>query len=255
MGEYQSIFKRYEKKYLLNRLQYEQLLPILEQYMAADSYGLHTICNIYYDTQDYQLIRTSLEKPDYKEKLRLRSYGVPGADDTVYVEIKKKFDGVVYKRRCAMRLAEAEAYLKERVYMGERGQILNEIDWCLRRYHLQPAAYIAYDRRAFAGRGQTELRVTFDEKIRFRERLLELAAGSFGTTILPEEYILMEVKIPGGMPLWMSHALSWLGIYSTSYSKYGVCYDRYLAPGLMKRLNVRPAAKTAEKEEGGKICA
>ena len=98
MATYQDVFARYEKKYKLTLSQYAALRRWLQDRMEVDSYGLHTICNIYYDTPDFQLIRTSLEKPVYKEKLRLRSYGVPGGDTPVFVELKKKLDGVVYKR-------------------------------------------------------------------------------------------------------------------------------------------------------------
>lgn len=138
MATYQDVFARYEKKYKLTLSQYAALRRWLQDRMEVDSYGLHTICNIYYDTPDFQLIRTSLEKPVYKEKLRLRSYGVPGGDTPVFVELKKKLDGVVYKRRVSLPLREAKRYL---AYEGRPDldcQILREIDWALARYPLEP---------------------------------------------------------------------------------------------------------------------
>ncbi len=163
MKEYQSVFQRYEKKYRMSRFQWELLLERLEPYFIQDDYGLHTICNLYYDTEDYQLIRTSLEKPRYKEKLRLRSYGIPNRTDRVFLELKKKYAGVVYKRRVSLPLNLVESFLgademnRKRMLLrgrlaepkGADRQILAEIDWFLKRY--QPAAkvYLGYDRIAF----------------------------------------------------------------------------------------------------------
>ena len=127
MSQYQEIFQRYEKKYLLSRTQYQNLRRKLESHMREDQYGKSTICNIYYDTPDHRLIRESMEKPIYKEKLRLRSYGVPKKEDIVFVELKKKYKGVVYKRRVNMPLAEAEKWL-ERRECRQASQIGKEID-------------------------------------------------------------------------------------------------------------------------------
>ena len=146
MTDYQIIFKRYEKKYLMDQNQYMVLRALLSGRIQTDPYGFHTICNIYYDTNHYDLIRTSLSRPLYKEKLRLRSYGVPSEQDTVFLEIKKKFHGVVYKRRTAMELSQAEAYLLRHEVPGNEGQILHEIDWFLKVYRPEPRVFIAYDR-------------------------------------------------------------------------------------------------------------
>ena len=91
----QYSFRRYEKKYFLSPRQQEQLLQRIAPYIKEDAFDSYTICNIYYDTPDWRLIRASLEKPAYKEKLRVRSYGVPTETDRVFVELKRKFDGVV----------------------------------------------------------------------------------------------------------------------------------------------------------------
>lgn len=236
----QETFQRYEKKFLLTASQYHALLPQMKRYMKPDTYGKYTICNIYFDTPDYQLIRTSLEKPFYKEKLRLRSYGVPQQDSTVFVEIKKKCDGIVYKRRSEMTLQEAQAYLYRDIHPVLHSQIMQELDWFKARYPLHPAVYIAYDREAYSeaepsATKDSELRVTFDTAIRFREENLTLSAGTEGTLLLPQDTVLMEVKIPGAMPLWMAQLLSRYRIYPTSFSKYGTYYQQiHLQKGTRK---------------------
>ena len=141
----QEIFKRYEKKYMLTQKQHDALIPVLERQMNADHYGEHTISNIYFDTRDYELVRQSIEKPEYKEKLRLRAYGKVTDNSVVYAEIKKKFDGVVYKRRIPMTLCQARKYLYYGIRWAEESQILKEIDYVLNRYDLKPAAFVAYE--------------------------------------------------------------------------------------------------------------
>lgn len=228
MEKVQEVFKRYEKKYLLTREQHEALMERVGERLILDAYGLHTICNIYFDTEDYELIRTSIEKPHYKEKLRLRSYGVPKACSQVFIELKKKYDGVVYKRRIPMRLEDAEKYLYEQAVPNEDSQILNEIRWFVNFYHPKPSVYLAYDRRAYFGKEQEEFRVTFDENIRYREEELHLDKGDAGIYLLPETMVLMEVKIPESMPLWFGHILSELEIFPISFSKYGAYYKENL---------------------------
>lgn len=237
----QEVFKRYEKKYILTQTQFNQLMIYLSRSMTMDQYGKHKICNVYYDTLDYELIRTSLEKPKYKEKVRLRSYGVPAQEDMVFLELKKKFDGVVYKRRAAMTLSEAEKYLKEYIKPEKDSQILHELDYTVRRYDLKPAVYLSYDRTAYYGNDNQELRVTFDTNIIGRSYALDLGQGSFGTYVLDQDLILMEVKIPGAMPVWMSSVFSKLGIFPVSFSKYGTYYKNCIV-----KHNI---------ETGGRICA
>ncbi len=233
----QGVFKRYEKKYLLTDYQYKLLRERLAQYMEEDSYGLHTINNIYYDTDDYRLIRESLAKPVYKEKLRLRSYGTPTSDGKVFLEIKKKFDGVVYKRRVSMNLDEAYKYVGRGKQPSHTSQITREIDWFLKSYELAPKVFIAYDRIALFGKEDADLRITFDTNIRWREENLDLSKGSNGRQLLQPGQILMEIKIPGVMPLWMSHMLDELNIRSTSFSKYGTCYKNHLINTFLQNLD------------------
>ena len=222
----QYSFRRYEKKYVLSPRQQEQLLQRIAPYMKEDAFGSYTICNIYYDTPDWRLIRASLEKPAYKEKLRVRSYGVPTETDRVFVELKKKFDGVVYKRRVTMRADEAAPFLAGQLLDGSFGQSGQEIRWFQRFYRTQPGVFIAYDREAYAG--ENGVRVTFDTGIRFRETTLSLTAGDHGTPLLTGNRILTEVKIPAACPLWLSHALSEAGATPVSFSKYGTFYRQKL---------------------------
>ena len=224
----QSSFQRFEKKYLLTQAQYELLLEGMSRYLRPDDYGRYTICNIYYDTDNYQLIRTSLEKPVYKEKLRMRSYGVPADGDNVFVELKKKFHGEVYKRRAVMEVSEAVSYLSGASRPRQEGQICREIDWFLNSYRPSPKVFIAYDREAYAGREEPELRITFDTNLRWRNSELDLRCGDYGGLLLPKEQILMEIKIPGAAPVWLAHLLSCAGAFPTSFSKYGTCYRQNL---------------------------
>ena len=224
----QFSFQRYEKKYLLTPDQLARMLAGMEGYVRADEFGRYTICNIYYDTDDFQLIRASLEKPVYKEKLRMRSYGTPGDQDRVFVELKKKYDGIVYKRRTVMGAADAAAYIHDGKAPEREDQICREIDWFMRSYRPVPKVFIAYDRTAFAGLEDPNLRITFDTNLRWRDTGLDLRLGSHGAPILPPDQILMEIKIPGAAPVWLAHLLSETGAFPTSFSKYGFCYKQYI---------------------------
>lgn len=224
MKDTKLTFKRYEKKYLLTQEKYEQLREALDGRIEPDEYYSSTVCSIYYDTDDYSLIRHSIEGPVYKEKLRVRSYNVPAPEDTVFVELKKKFKGIVYKRRAAMSAAEAAQYLAGKTAAPTDSQMLREIDWFLHQYLPAPKVLIACDRLAFRAKDAYELRITFDRDIRWRDTELELTLGSHGKPLLAEGQVLMEIKIPGAAPLWLARLLSDLEIYPVSFSKYGTCY-------------------------------
>ena len=234
----QTVFNRYEKKYLMPEDIYLELRERLKPYMQVDQYGLHTICNIYYDTPKYDLIRRSIEKPVYKEKLRLRSYGIPSLDSTVFLEIKKKYNKVVNKRRIALNLKEAYDYVEKGIRPDKDCQILNELDFFLSRYPLQRGIYLAYDRIALFQKDNPDFRVTFDQNIRSRYVDMGLEKGDSGTRLLPPGYYLMESKVMGATPLWFSHILSGLNIYPVSFSKYGnfykTQYDMFHPQELMK---------------------
>lgn len=220
----QTVFNRYEKKYIMPEEIYHELRCKLQPYMEEDEYGLHTICNIYYDTPDYLLIRRSIEKPLYKEKLRLRSYGIPTLDSPVFLEIKKKYRKVVNKRRISLTLQEAYDYVEHGIRPDMDSQILKELDFFLHRYMLQKGLYLAYDRVALRGKEDAQFRVTFDTNIRSRKLDMGLEKGDYGKPLLPAGYYLMESKILGATPLWFTKILSDLCIYSFSFSKYGNIY-------------------------------
>ena len=230
MSEIQSCFQRYEKKYLLTREQYRAVRAGMLPYMEPDAYPHYSISSIYYDTEHYDLIRASLEKPVYKEKLRLRSYGVPGSRDAVFVELKKKFDGVVYKRRVTMQMQDAAAYLRGS-HRGDGSQIGREIDYFMQLYQPEPKVFIAYDREAFAAADGSELRITFDTALRVRSNDLDLRCGDYGVPLLNPGACLMEVKIPGTAPLWLARLLSANGVFPTSFSKYGTYYRQFVLGG------------------------
>ena len=226
-------FQRYEMKYFLNEEKQAALLKKMEPYMIPDVYGKYGICSIYYDTKDWRLIRASLEKPVYKEKLRVRSYGVPDGDGKVFVELKKKYDGVVYKRRVTMGAGEAAPFLAGDI-PNAHGQIGREILWFQRFYQARPRVFIAYDRLAFAGIDDPELRITFDTNLRWRDTGLDLRLGDDGAPITEPGMILMEIKIPSVCPLWLSQLLSQAGVFPTSFSKYGYCYQHHILPNISK---------------------
>lgn len=222
-------FERREIKYLIDSQQRKAIRERAEPFMKPDEFGRSTVCNVYYDTPDRLLARRSLERPVYKEKLRVRSYGPASPDREVFVELKKKYKGVVYKRRVAMTQREAEQYLAGGAAAPEASQIVSELDYFLAQYKgLAPAAFIAYDRQAFFGKADPNFRVTFDENVRWRGEGLSLTGGSGGEQLLQPGQSLMEIKIAEAMPLWLAEELSRLGVFKTSFSKYGNVYKAML---------------------------
>ncbi|MBP5281933.1 MAG: polyphosphate polymerase domain-containing protein, partial [Lachnospiraceae bacterium] len=184
-----------------------------------------TIMNVYYDTPDYRLIQRSLEKPAYKEKLRVRSYGTADMDDKVFVELKKKYDGIVYKRRTSITQLEATEYLNKNKALLKTDQITEEIDYFKSFYQkLIPAMVISYEREAYYDMEGSDLRITLDENILWRETDLDLRHDPYGQTLLTDDQTLVEIKIRMAMPIWLARALSEAGIYQTSFSKYGNAY-------------------------------
>ena len=229
----QSVFKRYELKYMLTQSQKAAVLKAIEPYMALDHYGRTTIRNIYMDTENYRLIRRSMERPAYKEKLRIRSYRQAKEEDAVFVELKKKYDGIVYKRRVALPLMKATDWVIEGKKPTESTQISREIDYFMSFYgRLQPTVFLSYEREAFYAKDGSDFRVTFDDTILCRLEDLSLESEVYGTPILPEGKVLMEIKCSGGIPLWMAHVLSKEQIYKTSFSKYGTAYQKMIFPQL-----------------------
>ena len=240
---YQAIFKRYEIKYLITAGQKARILKAMEPYMEPDRYGRSTVRNIYYDTDDFVLARHSIAKPDFKEKLRIRSYEQADADSTVFVELKRKFDGVVYKRRLGLPEADAMKWMAgsgDPAIMSRLGaespQVAREIEYFRDLYNgLKPVLWLSYDREAYRMKKDASLtdgpkgfRITFDSNILCREGELTLRSEAFGTPILEEGKFLMEIKSPGAIPMWLTGVLSEEHIYKTSFSKYGTAYCRFM---------------------------
>lgn len=225
----QTVFKRYELKYMLTQSQKAAVLKAIEPYMALDQYGRTTIRNIYMDTENYRLIRRSMERPAYKEKLRIRSYRQAKAEDAVFVELKKKFDGIVYKRRVALPLRKATDWVLEGKKPTESTQISREIDYFMSFYgRLKPTVFLSYEREAYYQKDGGDFRITFDENILYRQNDIDLCFPAYGTPLLREEQVLMELKCAGGIPLWMAQILSREKIYKTSFSKYGTAYGEMM---------------------------
>ena len=194
----QTVFKRYELKYLMTREQQKLLLKIMDGHMALDKYGHTTIRNIYFDTDNYRLVRHSIEGPPYKEKLRIRSYSHVSGNDNVFVELKKKY---------------------------KSSQIADEINYFCSYYRtLRPAVFLSYEREAFYSTDGSDFRVTFDENILYRDEDISLSGEIYGTPIIEKNQVLMEIKTPGGIPMWMTDFLTGQRIYKTSFSKYGAAY-------------------------------
>ncbi len=230
-----EVFNRYEVKYLLTTEQFQKLLKIVPDYMNSDPYNkdgkTYSICNLYLDTENDDLICTSLEKPVYKEKLRLRSYGKTPLNGCVFLEIKKKYKGLVNKRRTFMTLEEAYSYLFDGVVPDNpkmNRQVMEEIKYAQSLYHAVPKAFISYDRFAFFEKEDDDFRLTVDTNIQTRRSDLRLDSDIYGEQLLEEGMWLMEAKASKTFPLWFSHFLSENGIYSCSFSKYGTEYKRFV---------------------------
>lgn len=232
-----NTFARKEIKFLLDMHQYEELMKVIDNYMNPDKYCVggkeYGIYNIYYDTPDDFLIRESLAKPYYKEKIRLRSYYSPASPDSpVFLEIKKKIGGIVTKRRVSMTLAESDEYFatrhKPEIKKYITGQVFTELDVFLEHYPVKPKQYISYQREAFFGKDNKDFRLTFDRKITDRRYDLHLSEESYGNYIIGADQRLMEVKVSDSMPAWLVEKLSELKIYKTSFSKYGRAYTNYV---------------------------
>ena len=219
------VFKRHEIKYLLTDAQKTSILSAMESYMVPDSFGCSTIRNIYYDTDNYRLVRRSLEKPIYKEKLRVRSYRTATPDDPVFIELKKKYASIVYKRRTDICEKDVADYLARRKEAPIKCQITAEIDYFLQFYGtLAPKVFLSYEREAYFGKDNCDFRVTFDENILWRTTDLSLGAEVYGEKLLPPGKTLMEIKCQGAIPLWMVDVLTREEIRNTSFSKYGTAY-------------------------------
>lgn len=234
-----EVFNRYEKKYRIREDTYQSLRERLSEYMESDEHSrngeFYTICNIYYDTPDNNLIRTSVDGAVYKEKLRLRSYGTVQPEDIVFLEIKKKYKGLVNKRRTKIQLQTAYDFIasgqKPELQPYMNGQVLNELEYMIRRMPIEPKLFLSYERCALFGKDNHDFRVTFDRNITARRYDLGLQFGVYGQQLIDEDEWIMEVKIDKAMPLWMTEILSEYHIYPASFSKYGTEYKRFILNG------------------------
>jgi hypothetical protein len=223
---YKNVFQRHEMKYLLTASQQKEIIPLLEPYMMPDPYGRSVIRNLYYDTDNYRLARSSIEHPTYKEKLRIRSYGPPKLDSLIFVELKKKYRSVVFKRRIAMKEAQALQWLSREQDFPDKTQIVKEIDYFMDYYKsLKPSIFLSYERTAYLSRFESDLRITFDDTILANKNQLSLHGPIKGISFLPQDMVLMEIKSAWGMPLWLTTVLSAFQLYKTSFSKYGIAYQ------------------------------
>lgn len=223
-SELDFVFARHEVKYRVPAEIYPELLARTKKMLEPDIYPHSDVMSIYYDTEHNDLISRSLAGPSYKEKLRVRSYGVPGPDTMVFPELKKKSAGIVYKRRAMMTCREAELFLNHGIVVVDEGQIVREIEYFRDFYHPVPKLFIAYDRDSYAGTQQPDLRVTFDHNIRYREDRLRLTAGDDGEPLDIGGDYLMEVKAQDSIPFELVRILSDLKLYPDSFSKYGEIY-------------------------------
>ncbi len=229
------VFERKEIKYILTKQQRDGLLELVEGRMQPDEYGVTRICNIYYDNDTFRVIRESIEKPKYKEKLRLRTYGVPSDSTPAFVELKKKLNGIVYKRRVTMPYSDALRFLSRGGYPGEHTQIRKEIEWVLEsKPDLKPVIALCYDRQAYFGCEDPELRMTLDTNINYRLTDIDLRNGSYGDTLIDGSTYILELKTNGAMPLWLAEAFDKLRIYPGSYTKYGNAYKKLLTEGYLE---------------------
>lgn len=231
----QSTFKRYEMKYLITCEQYNHIIKYINEYVNEDPYGKSTIANVYFDTPNHLLIRRSLEKPIYKEKLRIRTYGLKDNHKDIFIEIKKKYKSIVYKRRTKIDYQNNLNLFTKNIISSlditpnpkSNKQIIGEISYFIDYYkELKPSVYLQYDREAFYAKDDETLRITFDSNILYRDYDFAFTSKSYGKTILPEKHILMEIKTSLAYPMWLVKILTQEKINKTSFSKYGIAYQK-----------------------------
>ncbi len=232
MASIRYSIRRYEKKYLLNEAQYNELLRLIKAHLPQDRHGAYTVLSLYFDTDDYAVIRACIDHPEYKEKFRLRSYGPVMENGIVFAEIKKKYQGITYKRRMDVPMEKLSGFLEGKEIPTSDPQIEREIHWFLKRYHPAPKVGIGYEREPYE---DGKLRITFDHRLRWwQEPLLLMEEGDKETEFLPGR-IVMEVKSPDTIPLWLVQEFSRLQVTSQDFSKYGEYYRHYLLPALTGR--------------------
>lgn len=217
------IFRRVEQKYLISASQYKMLMDMVDSNIEHDEYYKSTICSIYFDNDNNDLLINSLEKPIFKEKIRLRSYGIPDMNTDVYLEIKEKYRGTVGKRRSKLSLGDYYKFVDKKLTCNT--QIMKELRYFFDIYNLKPFVFVGYDRLSYRAKDNHNLRITFDTNLRYRFDDLKLESGDKGKKFFDEKLYIMEIKTLGAMPLWLVSCLSELKIYPTSFSKVGSIFQ------------------------------
>ena len=225
-ADMQTFFKRYEEKYFITQEQTAMLEALFQEHMDRDKFDVYWVQNLYFDTENWDVIRTSIEKPFFKEKMRLRCYGVPTDTQDVFLELKKKYDGIVYKRRIFLPVASL-SHLEEAL-VEESSQIAQELLFYLRSTGVEPKMFVAYQRQAFVGKESRDLRITLDGDIHYRLDQLDFFNPEEGIPLPMDGCHVMEVKTPTAFPLWLVEALSKHKIFGSSFSKFGSCFIDYV---------------------------
>ncbi len=225
MAQKTQVFERTEQKYHLTREQAEAFCRLVQEDIRKDAYPVYTVQNLYLDTEDDRLIRKSLDKPAYREKLRIRTYGHPESGDPLFLEVKKKYRGRSSKRRMVLNAEQLDAWLAGVPFGEEQGQMGQEFNYIYQLYQPQPRMYIAYDRVAYQAVDDPAVRITFDRNIRWRITDLHLhPSGRDRLLVLPRD-CLMEIKIADSYPLWLARALSVIQARPSAFSKYGTAWQ------------------------------
>ena len=225
-------FRRVEKKYIVTEEQKNALLRVLLAHMDFDPYcqneKTYTIHNVYYDTSDDLLIRKSLQSPEYKEKIRVRKYT---GMNNYFLEVKKKYNGVVGKRRITLSGDELDSFINDNVEPVRNSfaeqQAVKEIGWVLKRYKLIPKVYLSYDRLALFDKTNSELRITFDNNIHTNRDNPSFECVDYEDNLLDKDKYILEIKYVSNYPLWLARALNECLIRPKSFSKYGTEYKNY----------------------------
>lgn len=232
----QSAFNRYEQKFLIPIDQIDHIKEQIGPYVTQDdnaSLSHYTICNIYYDTTNDEIIKRSVSKPMFKEKLRLRCYGEPKQGDIMFLEIKKKLNGFVNKRRTSISYEDACMLIHEKVMPIKKSyhnsQVLNEIYFYVKNKQLIPRISLSYDREAYYAIDDESIRLTFDYNMTSRRDNVNLGRTHEDTLIVQDERAILEVKTTGALPLWLTNILTANQIYPNSFSKYGTEFYHYLS--------------------------
>ena len=218
-----TIIDRMEQKYFVSFDKYNKLMKLINNKLVKDKYFSERIYNIYFDNDEYEFMTKSLDKPLYKEKVRLRSYETKDKNSNVFLEIKKKFQGHGNKRRVVINYNEAKDYIDNKIIPNTNKQIMGELDYTFKKNNLKPKISLTYDRLSYAFKEDESYRVTFDTNIRYSNKKVDLVDLDDEYCLFNDGYI-MEVKTLKGYPSWFIKALNELKLYPVSYSKVGEAY-------------------------------